>query len=51
MKFIDLSHPMSNDMSTYPTDPETIYDLSEGQNLISYIGNDNLYIWFFKFSI
>ena len=22
MKFVDLSHPISNDMSTYPTDPD-----------------------------
>ena len=22
MKFVDLSHPMSNDMSTYPSDPD-----------------------------
>jgi len=31
-------------IEAYPTDPEIIYNLSEGQNLISYIGNDNLYI-------
>ena len=31
-------------IEAYPTDPEIIYNLGQGQNLVSYVGNDNLII-------
>ena len=34
-------------IEAYPTDSEIIYNLGEGQNLVSYIGNDNYFYYSF----